>query len=138
MVGRTKVRKIAIKITRSSQRREKHLDLDTSEVVKAAAGEDAVLLAKIIAKAKDVSEFKIVQTARLDIQRVRNILYKLHSTNLADYKRIKDNDKGIYVSYWTFNKAMVKELSAKLQQEKLERFRERLEVEKNNVNCFFI
>ena len=138
MVGRTKIRKTARKTTRSSQRQEKQLDLDTSEVVKAAAGEDAVLLAKIIARAKDVSEFKIVQTARLDIQRVRNILYKLHSTNLADYKRIKDNDKGIYVSYWTFNKAMVKELSAKLQQEKLERFRERLEVETNNVNCFFI
>ncbi len=122
----------------NSRRVAKQLDDDTAGVIRAAIGEDAVQVAAIIAKAKEVSEFKIVQTARLDIQIVRNILYKLHSSNLADYKRIKDNSKGIYVSYWTFNKAMVKELSGKLQQEKLERFRERLEVETDNVNCFFI
>ena len=138
MSRKTKIRKATKKTVRSSHRQEKQLDFNTSEVVRAAAGEDAVLLAKIIAKTKDVSEFKIMQHTRLDIQRVRNILYRLHSTNLADYKRIKDNDKGIYVSYWTFNKAMVKALSAKLQQEKLQRFRERLEVETNNINCFFI
>ncbi len=109
-----------------------------TEVVRAAAGEDAIKLVKIMATGRNVSEFRIVKSARLDIQRVRNLLYKLHSSNLADYKRVKDNSKGIYVSYWTFNKAIVKELFSKLHHEKLQKFRERLEVETNNVNGFFI
>ncbi len=108
------------------------------EVVRAAAGEDAIKLVRIMATGRNVSEFRIVRSTRLDIQRVRNLLYKLHSSNLADYKRVKDNRKGIYVSYWTFNKAIVTELFSKLHQEKLQRFRERLEVETGNVNGFFI
>ncbi len=116
----------------------KPLNAKTAEVIRAAAGEDAIRLIKIMAGRRNVSEFRIVESARLDIQKVRNLLYKLHSSNLADYKRVKDNKKGIYVSYWTFNKAMVDELFAKLHQEKLQRFRERLDVETSNANCFFI
>lgn len=115
----------------------KPLNAKTAEVIRAAAGEDAIKLIKIMAGGGNVSEFRIVKNARLDIQKVRNLLYKLHSSNLADYKRVKDNKKGIYVSYWTFNKAMVEELFAKLHQEKLQRFRERLDVETSNANCFF-
>lgn len=109
-----------------------------AEVVRAAAGDDAMKLVRVMAAGRNVSEFRIVRNTRLDIQRVRNLLYKLHSSNLADYKRVKDNRKGIYVSYWTFNKAIVAELFSKLHQEKLQRFRERLEVETGNVNGFFI
>ena len=116
----------------------KPLNAKTAEVIRAAAGEDAIRLIKIMASGRNVSEFTIVKSARLDIQKVRNLLYKLHSSNLADYKRVKDNKKGIYVSYWTFNKAMVEGLFAKLHQEKLQRFRERLDVETGNLNGFFI
>lgn len=108
------------------------------DVVRAAAGEDAVRLAKMLASGKNVSEFAIVRTSRLDIQKVRNLLYKLHSSNLADYKRVKDNKKGIYVSYWTFNKTVVNDLFDKLRQERLQKFRDRLEVETSNVNGFFL
>ena len=116
----------------------KSLNVKIAEVVRAAAGEDAIKLVKIMSGCRNVSEFRIVKSARLDIQRVRNLLYKLHSSNLADYKRVKDNKKGIYVSYWTFNKAMVEELFSKLHQEKLQRFKERLDVETSNLNGFFI
>ena len=116
----------------------KPLNNKITEVVKAAAGEDAIKLVRIMANGRNVSEFRIVRSTRLDIQRVRNLLYKLHSSNLADYKRVKDNAKGIYVSYWTFNKAIVNELFSRLHQEKLQRFRERLEVETGNINGFFI
>lgn len=113
------------------------IDTKLAEVVRTAAGEDAVQLVKVM-NGKDVSEFNMVKDAKLDIQQVRNILYRLHSSNLADYKRIKDNKKGIYVSYWTFNKAIVNDLFNKLNKERLERFKERLETETSNVNGFFI
>lgn len=114
------------------------LDARTTDVVRATAGEEAIRLVSLMAKERNVSEFNIVKSTRLDIQRVRNLLYKLHSSNLADYKRIKDNRKGIYVSYWTLNKQTVKELFKRLHKEKLQKFKERLEVETSNVNCFFI
>ncbi len=116
----------------------KPLNAKIAEVVRAAAGEDAIKLVKTMASGRNVSEFRIVKSTRLDIQKVRNLLYRLHSSNLADYKRVKDNKKGTYVSYWTFNKATVEELFSKLHQEKLQRFRERLDVETSNVNGFFI
>ena len=122
----------------SKARLVKPLNAKIAEVVRAAAGEDAIKLVKIMASGRNVSEFRIVKSTRLDIQKVRNLLYRLHSSNLADYKRVKDNKKGTYVSYWTFNKAMVEELFSKLHQEKLQRFRERLDVETSNLNGFFI
>ncbi len=114
------------------------LDVRTTDVVRAAAGEDAIKLVSLMAEEKNLSEFSIVKSTRLDIQRVRNLLYKLHSSNLADYKRVKDNRKGVYVSYWTLNKQAVKELFKRLHKEKLQKFKERLEVETSNVNCFFM
>ena len=114
------------------------LETKIVDAIRSSAGEDAVRLAGLMAKQGNVSEFEIVRSTRLDIQTVRNTLYKLHSSNLADYKRVKDNKEGIYISYWTFNKATAKELFTKLQKEKLQRFRERLEAETSNANCYFI
>ncbi len=116
----------------------KAMDPQTADVIKAAAGEEAIRLVELMARKSDVSEFNMVKGARLDIQRVRNLLYKLHSSNLATYKMVKDNKKGVYVSYWTLNRSAIKELFSRLHQEKLERFRERLDVETGNVNGFFI
>lgn len=114
------------------------IDAQTADVVKAAAGEEAIRLVELMTKKSDISEFNMVKGTRLDIQIVRNLLYKLHSSNLATYKMVKDNKKGVYVSYWTLNKAEIRALFSRLHNEKLQKFRERLEVETSNVNCFFI
>lgn len=114
------------------------LNGETAEVVKAMAGEEGLKLAKMLINQRNLSEFKMAKKARLDIQKVRNALYKLHSSNLADYTMVKDSKSGVYVSYWTFNKAMAKNLFSRISQERLQRFRERLNEESSNANCFFI
>lgn len=114
------------------------LDNRVTDAVRSAAGEDAVRLAWLMTNQGNVSEFEIVRSTRLDIQTVRNTLYKLHSSNLADYKRVKDSRKGVYVSYWKFNKATAKELFLKMRNERLQRFKERLEAETSNANGYFI
>lgn len=114
------------------------LDTKTAEVVRAAAGEEAIRLVELLSKKSDISEFNMAKGTKWDIQRVRNLLYKLHSSNLATYKMVKDNKKGVYVSYWTLNKAAIRELFSRLHHEKLQKFRERLDVETGNVNGFFI
>ncbi len=113
-------------------------DKRVEEIVGESIGEDAVKIVKFIGAKKDVSEFKISSGLKMEIQEVRNILYRLHSKNLVAYKRRKDNKKGWYISYWTFDKEMVKELSKKINTEKLEKFRERLQVESSNLNTFFM
>ena len=111
---------------------------EVAEAVRTTAGEDALKLASIMANGKNLSEFKLVKKAKLDIQMTRNLLYRLHSSNLADYRRVKDTKSGTYVSYWTFNRLMAKKLFSRIQQEKLQRFRERLEEEASNINGYFI
>ncbi len=113
-------------------------DKRIEEIVSESIGDDAVKIVRFIGIKKDVSEFKISTGLKMEIQEVRNILYRLHSKNLVTYKRRKDNKKGWYISYWTFSKDMVKELSKKINIEKLEKFRERLQVESSNLNTFFL
>ncbi len=113
-------------------------DKRVEEIVAESVGEDALKIVKFILGKRDVSEFKVSSGLKMEIQEVRNILYRLHSKNLVNYKRKKDNKKGWYISYWTFDKLRVKELFERMQREKLEKFKERLEEESTNLNSFFM
>ena len=113
-------------------------DKRVEQILTEAVGEDCIRVIRFLNRKKDVSEFRISEGLKAEIQDVRNVLYRLHSNNLVTYNRKKDNKKGWYISYWTFNKSRVKELIAKLNREKLEKFRERLEVESTNLNSFFM
>ena len=113
-------------------------DKRVEEIIGEAIGDDAVRIVRFLKSKKDFSEFKISSGLKIEIQEVRNILYRLHNSNLVTYKRKKDNKKGWYISYWTFNKSRVKELYKKMNTEKLEKFRERLDVENSNLNSFFM
>ena len=101
-------------------------------------GDDTVEIIKFLKDKKDVSEFKISEKIKKDIQNVRNMLYRLYNYNLVSYKRRKDRQKGWYISYWTFNRKKIKEMLDKSQKERLETYRERLEREELNKNAFFI
>lgn len=113
-------------------------DKRVEDIVREAIGEDVIRIVRFLKGKRDVSEFKMSSDLKMDIQEVRNILYRLHNNNLVLYKRRKDNKKGWYISYWTFNKSRVKELAQKINTAKLEKFRERLQVESNNLNSFFM
>ena len=108
------------------------------EVISEAVGVDAARIVRFLKDKKNVSEFIMSTSLKMEIQEVRNILYRLHSKNLVTYKRVKDNKKGWYVSYWTFDKVRVSELLAKMNREKLEKFKDRLAVESTNINSFFM
>src|SRR3989338_5267898 len=94
-------------------------DKKVDEVIAESIGEDAVEIIRFIRGKKDVSEFKISTALKLEIQEVRNILYRIHNNNLVTYNRKKDNKKGWYVSYWTFDKTRVKELMKKYRKRSL-------------------
>ncbi len=86
---------------------------DVEKVVYDAAEEEGVLVYHVLKGKKDVSEFKLAEKIDKDINGTRRILYKLHSCGLASFIKKKDQKKGWYIYYWTFNEKQAIHLSGK-------------------------
>ena len=108
------------------------IDKETKEILLSKIGIAGVDVIKLIKDKPNYSEFQISEKLEMDIQLVRNILYKIHNLNLADYTKKKDRKKGGYISYWTFNKKELHYYIEKEKMKKLEKFKERLESENSN------
>jgi transcription initiation factor TFIIE subunit alpha len=102
------------------------------EVVQEVAGEDVIPLVNILKNRKNVSEFKLAEDIKQEINTTRNMLYRLYDANLVSFTRKKDKKKGWYIYYWTFNAKRIKYLFNDLKKKKLEQLKERLDREKNN------
>jgi transcription initiation factor TFIIE subunit alpha len=87
---------------------------------------------------KNISEFKIAESLNEEVNRIRNMLYRLHTHNLVTYIRKKDKLKGWYISYWTLNLNAVLVIQVKMKKEQIESLKERLEREEENINGFFL
>ena len=108
------------------------------EIIIESVGEDALPITEYLKNKKNISEFIISEKTEIEIHNVRNILYRMHSMNLATYKRKKDSIKGYYISYWTFNQKRIKDVLKTIKKEKLELLRDRLKREEDNEGCFFL
>jgi len=106
------------------------------EVITNVAGSDVVPLVNSIKNRKNVSEFKIAEKLGVNVNIVRNMLYRLYHKNLVSFVRKKDKTKGWYIYYWTFNMKHIKFLADSLKKERVEKLRERLDREKNGF--FFV
>jgi transcription initiation factor TFIIE subunit alpha len=108
------------------------------DTIFAVSGDIGVKVVEFLGDKENISEFIIAEKLKLDMQTIRNTLYKLHTHNVATYIRKKDRQKGWYISYWTFNKPRIKELIQNMKKMQLEKLKERLEKEEANRNVFFI
>jgi transcription initiation factor TFIIE subunit alpha len=102
------------------------------EAVAESAGEEVLPLVRILKKRKNVSEFKLAEQIKKEINITRNLLYRLYNANLVSFERIKDKKKGWYIYYWTFNIKKTKDLIRNQRREKLIRLKERFKKEENN------
>lgn len=102
------------------------------EAITDIAGEDVVPLVKLIKNKKNVSEFKIAESLKEEVNLVRNKLYRLYHANLVSFTRRKDKKKGWYIYYWTFRLKQVKYVIQNLKKQRLEKLKERLKREKEN------
>ena len=101
----------------------------TENVISEVAGADVIPIINYLKDKKNISEFKIAEDLKLEVNRTRNMLYRLHGSNLVSFIRKKDKQKGWYIYYWTFNQSRVKDLTLRLKKKKVERLKERLERE---------
>lgn len=102
------------------------------EVVQEVAGEDVIPLVNAFKNRKNVSEFKLAEDIKQEINATRNMLYRLYDVSLVSFTRKKDKKKGWYIYYWTFNAKGIKFLFNDLKKKKLETLNDRLKREKNN------
>jgi transcription initiation factor TFIIE subunit alpha len=109
-----------------------------TEVVKEIAGDTGVKIIDFLKNKKNISEFIIAEKTKLDMQTTRHILYRLNNNNITTYIRKKDRKKGWYISYWTFNRKMIKDVILKLKNERIDRLQEQLKKEEANKNNFYI
>lgn len=108
------------------------------DTILTVAGEAGIKVINFLGDKKNISEFILSEKLKMDMQTIRNTLYKLHTHNIATYIRKKDRLKGWYISYWTFNRKRIKELIENMRRKQLEKLRERLEKEEANKGIFFI
>ena len=104
---------------------------DFDKIVSEALGEDILPVVKVLKKQDNVSEFKIAEKTKLEVNTVRNILYRLYEKSLVTFVRKKDKLKGWYIYYWTLNADAIKWLVKSNKKTELEKLRERLSREKN-------
>ena len=100
------------------------------------AGEDVLSIVHFLKNKKNISEFKIADVIKKEINETRNMLYRLHEANLISFIRKKDKKKGWYIYYWTFKPKMIKHLITRLKKDKLAKLKDRLSREKSSH--FFI
>jgi len=100
------------------------------EIVSEVAGNDVLPLVKALRNKSNVSEFKLADNMRKEINLTRNMLYRLYDNNLVSFIRKKDKKKGWYIYYWTFNQKRVKDLVKDVKKRRYERLLERLNREK--------
>jgi len=97
-------------------------------------GEDVFRIASELSKKDDYSEFKLAEATGKEVNETRNLLYQLHSLNLASFIKKKDNKIGWYIYYWTFHGDRVAASVLKEKMALLETLRERtLKEERSGV-----
>jgi transcription initiation factor TFIIE subunit alpha len=111
---------------------------DMELIVTKVVGEDVLPLVKYLRDRRNVSEFKLADQLKLEVNATRNMLYRLHTHNLVTYNRKKDREKGWYISYWTFNKRRIRELMSGTKKEEISKLQDRLKNELENENSYFI
>ena len=102
------------------------------KVISYLCGEDTLPIIHFLKGKYNVSEFEIAEALNLDLNVMRNQLYRLQQYNLLKFKRKKDKQKGWYIYYWTPDLSNIPYLYLKILKDQLARIESRLEREKNN------
>lgn len=116
----------------------KHSQKKVEEAIVQLVGEDVLPVVHFLKGKKNISEFVISENLKLEVNRIRNILYRLHTYHIVTYHRKKDRIKGWYISYWTLNPPRMQQIVDELKYQRLEMLKEKLKKEEENKGSYFI
>ncbi|MEM3374783.1 MAG: hypothetical protein QXE31_06250 [Candidatus Woesearchaeota archaeon] len=112
--------------------------LNYQKTAEELAGKEGILIFNYLKNKVNISEYVISEDTKLEIHKVRKILYKFYECGFADYLRKKDPKKGWYISYWSLNNKRFKEFVYELHKRKLSLLKEKLKKEQENIESFYL
>lgn len=80
----------------------------------------------------EVTDEEIAENLDLEVNTVRRTLIILNENNLADYRRVRDQDSGWLTYYWTFTYENIPDQLEEHMERLLEMLEEREEYERKN------
>lgn len=92
-------------------------------------GEDVAAVIRELVGRPEYSEFKLAEALSRELNATRNLLYKLHSLNLASFIKKKDNKIGWYIYYWTFHEDRVNLFLLNEKKRQIDALKERVVAE---------
>lgn len=101
------------------------------KVMKEVFGQEILPVTKLLNQNEEISELKLADKLKVEVNEARRSLYKLYQENLVSFKRKKDNEHGWYTYYWSFNYQMLYTLLDKTMNSRLNRLHTRLSAEKD-------
>jgi len=113
----------------------KPLEKEIEDMLMAIGGQEALDVFKLLNGKKDVSEFVLADKLKLTINQIRTILYKFEKYNLITSIRKKDNTKGWYVYYFTFEEGKAFDAIRQYKVKELEKLK--IQLERESTHQFF-
>lgn len=102
------------------------------EFLEGLLGEGGVEVASTIYD-NEYTDEEISKETGIRVNTVRKVLYRLYDNRLASYRRTRDKKTGWYIYYWKMDLNKASEVMKGLEREYLNKLRERLEYEQNNM-----
>ncbi len=103
-----------------------------NKVMKEVFGQDVLPVTAMLNNCEEISEIKLADQLKIEVNEARRTLYKLYQENLVTFKKKKDLEHGWYTYYWSFNHQRIGSMLQKTMNSRLEILRNRLEAEKEN------
>lgn len=102
-----------------------------------AIGEDVLPLFKAIRRKGEHAELDLAENLGIEVNSLRNMLYRLHQHNLVTSERRRDPENGWHIYWWTFQNKGLEHLFTRLTKKNLRALQKTLDKESTGsfYNC---
>ncbi len=98
-------------------------------IISEAVGEDVLPLFKALRKKGEQAELELAEKLGIEVNSLRNMLYRLHQHNLVRPERRRDPENGWHIYWWTFQSSGFDLLFTSLTKKKLLTLQKKLDKE---------
>ncbi|MEM4576900.1 MAG: hypothetical protein QW701_05510 [Candidatus Nezhaarchaeales archaeon] len=123
-------------VSEPSEQYDKELTNVLLKLIAVLCGKDAIEVVKVLLNEKEMSDEILAEKTGMRLNQVRRILYDLLDKHVVTYQRGIDEERGYYVYTWSLNRDGLKEIVKERKRLVLERLRERIRYEEQNM--FFV
>lgn len=98
-------------------------------VISEAVGDDVLPLFKILKKRGEHAELKLAEKLGVEVNSLRNMLYRLHQHNLVKSERRRDPENGWHIYWWRLQDSGLDHLFTRLTKKNISALQKKLDKE---------